>query len=521
MPQQKEYAAKEYLRMNETSLGDKPSSPSLINKRHMKKSLLYPPSKGISTMRVIIAGAGEVGRGVAMALRAEKRQVALIDPDPVAINESQSIDCLLVTGNALSRDSLLRAGINDAEIVVLCTNNDEVNLLGCAFAKRVYSEQVGDRATRGLTTIATIRDPTLLDKNRGAGPLERWTRADHVVCASDDIVKQLAAGLLAPSVEEILPLGDNAWIAVAEVMPNSALIGKTTGEVDQWIVNIPSVYGIKSGDDKGILVSGSEVILEGDMLCFVARSTEEFLTITTGSGLQDPEWPNSPLVAIFGATKFGKKLAAHYLESGAEVVVIEPDLDSANELVGSPTGNSKRLDVIHGDPQDEELLRELSIDTYDVAIAALKDDNLNIAISMRAKDKGVARTGLILKDRALVEAVQRIGLTRPVSRRHVTVISILKSIHMNVPGAYQVIPQLPDIISISATISHQSYFIGRTIQEAEKKLGCRIVMVEKEDDSGTIQILNPSDVDILNAGDKVLVFLKRDDMKHVEKTLGS
>ncbi|MDP6148266.1 MAG: NAD-binding protein, partial [Candidatus Thalassarchaeaceae archaeon] len=142
----------------------------------MKKSLLYPPSKGISTMRVIIAGAGEVGRGVAMALRAEKRQVALIDPDPVAINESQSIDCLLVTGNALSRDSLLRAGINDAEIVVLCTNNDEVNLLGCAFAKRVYSEQVGDRATRGLTTIATIRDPTLLDKNRGAGPLERWTR---------------------------------------------------------------------------------------------------------------------------------------------------------------------------------------------------------------------------------------------------------------------------------------------------------------------------------------------------------
>ena len=61
-------------------------------------------------MRVIIAGAGEVGRGVAAALREERRQVALIDPDPEAINESQSLDCLLVTGNALSRDSLLRAG---------------------------------------------------------------------------------------------------------------------------------------------------------------------------------------------------------------------------------------------------------------------------------------------------------------------------------------------------------------------------------------------------------------------------
>ena len=45
-------------------------------------------------MRVIIAGAGEVGRGVAEALREEKRSVALIDPDPSAINESQSSDCL-------------------------------------------------------------------------------------------------------------------------------------------------------------------------------------------------------------------------------------------------------------------------------------------------------------------------------------------------------------------------------------------------------------------------------------------
>jgi trk system potassium uptake protein TrkA len=82
-------------------------------------------------MRVIIAGAGEVGRGVADALRQEKRSVALIDPKPSAINQSQSLDCLLVTGSVLSRDSLLRAGISDAEIIVMATNNDEVNLLAC------------------------------------------------------------------------------------------------------------------------------------------------------------------------------------------------------------------------------------------------------------------------------------------------------------------------------------------------------------------------------------------------------
>ena len=46
-------------------------------------------------MRVIIAGAGEIGRGVAAALRQESRSVALIDPNPTAIIESQSLDCPL------------------------------------------------------------------------------------------------------------------------------------------------------------------------------------------------------------------------------------------------------------------------------------------------------------------------------------------------------------------------------------------------------------------------------------------
>ena len=48
--------------------------------------------------------------------------------------------------------------------------------------------------------------------------------------------------------------------------------------------------------------------------------------------------------------------------------MIEPDLDLANELVGSQIGINKRLDVIHGDPQDEDLLRELGIDQQDICL---------------------------------------------------------------------------------------------------------------------------------------------------------
>ncbi|MDB4602519.1 NAD-binding protein [Euryarchaeota archaeon] len=470
-------------------------------------------------MRVIIAGAGEVGRGVANALRQEKRSVALIDPKPSAISESQSLDCLLVTGSVLSRDSLLRAGISDAEIIVMATNNDEVNLLACAFAKRVYSEQVGDRNAAGLTVVAVISNPNLLNTDRGAGPLEKWTRADYIVCSSDQIVEQLAAGLLAPSIDEILSFGDKSWISAVNVTSQSALIGVSTGDVTNVFVDIPLIYAISSENDGGRLTDGSEIIKEGDILVFVSRSTSKFNLITKAVGRVDPELPEKPLVAIFGATKFGNKLAKHYLEIGSEVVVIEPNLDLANELVGSKIGMNKRLDVIHGDPQDEDLLRELGIDNQDISIAALNDDNLNIAISMGAKDKGVARTGLLLKDRALVEAVQRIGLTRPISRRLVTVTSILKSIHMNIPGTYQSIPTLPEIISMSATLNSGNNLVGKTVEEAEHKIGSRIALIEKEDEDGVLNVLNPNQVDILEISDKIYLFLEKADLKRVEKSL--
>jgi trk system potassium uptake protein TrkA len=476
-------------------------------------------------MRVIIAGAGQVGRGIASALRGEKRSVAIIDPNPEAIRASQSLDCLLVTGSALSRDSLLRAGISDAEIIVLATNNDELNLLACSFANKVYSEQVGDRNASGLIAIARIRNTSLVDEIKGAGPLEKWSRADHAVCASEEIVEHLVSGLLAPSLNDIIPLGNNTWISISEVKPNSSLIGSTTSEPSQTKDDlsefIPPIYAIKSKGEKDILSTGSEIIREGDNLVFVTNSTSKFSLITRALGELDSELPEFPTVAIFGATHFGSKIAQHYLSKGSNVVIIEPDLDTANEIVGSEIGINKRLDVIHGDPQDEELLRELAIDEQDIAIATLDDDNLNISISMRAKDKGVPRTGLLLKDRALVEAVKRIGLTRPISSRQVAISAILKSIHKNYPGSYQNIPSLPSIVSLSTKIHDDHVFLNSSISEAERKIDVRVVMVDRTDTEGNREVRYPISINNIEKGDRIYLLTQKDNLRKVEKALGN
>ncbi|DAC62069.1 MAG TPA: NAD-dependent epimerase/dehydratase family protein, partial [Candidatus Poseidoniales archaeon] len=56
-------------------------------------------------MRIIIGGAGEVGRGVARALYDEGQDVVLIDTDPTAIKEAQSIDAFVLMGDVSRRDA--------------------------------------------------------------------------------------------------------------------------------------------------------------------------------------------------------------------------------------------------------------------------------------------------------------------------------------------------------------------------------------------------------------------------------
>ena len=473
-------------------------------------------------MRVIIAGAGEVGRGVAAALRGERRGVALIDPDPNAISDSQSLDCLLVTGSALSRDSLIRAGISDAEIIVFATNNDHVNVLGCAFAKRVFSEKVVDRTASGLITIANIRDSDIVDPNIGAGPLGDWARTNFVVSPSEEVVNQLTSGLVSPSLSDIIPLGDNAWIVQSSVTESSPVLGMPISSVfsDDDGPGYPRIIAMKGGEGKGRITNGSETIEEGDSLVFVTGSTRFFSEISRLVGDSSTEMPERPSVAIFGATDFGSRIAGHYLELGSSVVIIEPDLDTANSVVGSKIGISKRLDVIHGDPQDEELLRELAIEDHDIAIATLGDDNMNISISMRAFDKGVSRTGLILKDRALVEVIQRIGL-RPVSKRRVAIKSILKAIHMHVPGLYEPIPRIPSLVSMSAEIAPESEFVGKLWQEARQKLSAQLVMLERIDNDGGVQTLSENEIDTLEEGDRIYLILEIDEVSKVEDLLRS
>ena len=351
---------------------------------------------------VIIAGAGEVGRGVAQALIYERKNVILIDPDPDALKSAQSLECLLIAGDVMSRETLNRAGIQNAELLIMATDSDERNILGCSFAKdhRNHMESVNGE----MVTIARVNRMSVAREDTPE-QFHRWSSVDHAANADKEIVAELTAGLISPHILHTAPMGNDAFLSVSKVTEGSLLLGKPLIQAADAIDGLPIPVGIVASGGKSSIIDDSTEAESGDLLLFAAIGVHVQTRISAACGFTSEPMVDQPRVIIFGATSVGNDLADHYLKNESYVTVVEPDLNVANDLVGSDLGNHRRLDVIHGEPSDVELLKDIGMSDHDIAISTLDDDNGAIAIAMRAVDEGVNRTGLIVDDSTLKTSI--------------------------------------------------------------------------------------------------------------------
>ena len=102
-------------------------------------------------MEIIIAGSGKVGLTLARQLASEGHNITLIDKDSLILEEAvEQFESMAVCGNCASKEVLLQAGTDKADLVIAATSADEVNLLCCMTAHGLNSD---------IHTIARIRNP--------------------------------------------------------------------------------------------------------------------------------------------------------------------------------------------------------------------------------------------------------------------------------------------------------------------------------------------------------------------------
>lgn len=90
-------------------------------------------------MKIVIAGAGSVGRAVALELLDHGHEVTLIDKKPDQLRVASVADAEWVLADACSPEALSEAGLREADVVLAATGDDKANIVISLLAKTEFA----------------------------------------------------------------------------------------------------------------------------------------------------------------------------------------------------------------------------------------------------------------------------------------------------------------------------------------------------------------------------------------------
>ncbi|MVA97731.1 Trk system potassium transporter TrkA [Nitratireductor sp. CAU 1489] len=212
----------------------------------------------VEAMRIVVAGGGNIGLYVAQALEARqsRTKVKIIEDTrerAVAIADKLR-RTIVLNGSALDQKVLLEADIQDADLMVALTNNDQVNILSSVMAKRLGCK----------SNLALINNPTYQDFTRTLG-IDAHVNPRTVTISR--ILQHVRRGRIRAvhSVQRGL-----AEIIEAEALDTSPLVGSPLRDLE-----LPDGMrlGIVYRDGQAIKPNGAFVVRPGDRIVIFALAS--------------------------------------------------------------------------------------------------------------------------------------------------------------------------------------------------------------------------------------------------------
>jgi len=100
-------------------------------------------------MRIMIVGGGEIGSGLTKSLSKKKQDIVLIERDEDLCKAlADELNATVIHGDATKPDVLEEVGVKEADVLVVVTGEDEINLLVCLVAKELSNAAIITRATK-------------------------------------------------------------------------------------------------------------------------------------------------------------------------------------------------------------------------------------------------------------------------------------------------------------------------------------------------------------------------------------
>ena len=362
-------------------------------------------------MKIIIAGAGEVGFHLAKLLSYESQEITLIDHDKERLAYADNhLDIKVVKGDATSISTLKDARILNSDLFISVTSSETSNITSCVLAK-----QLGARRT-----IARISNPEFINHKEEVGFTQFGI--DELISPESLAASEIELLLSKSVFNDSYEFEDGALTMLGlSLSSNAKIINKSVKVAAQLLSDIHFIpIAIqRSGSPLTIIPRGDTVFKEGDRVVFItSKGGDEELCKLTGK--QRTEIKN---LMILGGGKIGFKTASD-LSKNFNIKLVEKIKNRAFDLAEQLPNTL----IIHADGRNVELLEEENIKDMDAFIAVTGNSEANIMSCLVAKSKGVKKTIALVDNMDYYELSQSIGIDTLINKKLLAANSIFRYI---------------------------------------------------------------------------------------------
>ena len=442
-------------------------------------------------MRVIVLGAGNVGRAVVDALHAE-HELTIIDTDDERLSAlADRYDVRTVEGNGTTKRVMREAGIEDAGLMIACSSREDANLVSAMLARKLSRARV----------IVRTSSPEYLEAWR-----EREIDVDFMVSSELETANAISGLIGIPAARQTDVFADGKVQIVEFDVPDETTAGPVIGKPlrEAEIPRDSKVVAIIRGK-KLILPRGGESIEPGDRIIIIAApaSAREWSRLIARGQHQEIDD-----LIVFGAGQMGSAIARVLLHRDVRIRLVDASHERAMEAAEALP--NARVFCAHA--FDPEFFERERLGRASAAVFCLNDDAKNLYAAVLARVHGVRLTIALAHDPAALSVYERGGVDVAINPRQVIAEELVRFAHD--PRIRQIAMLDDDRFEIlDLTVRSDSELAGRRFDDLPQT-GSVIGAIVRDG-----QVLFPHGSDQLLPDDRVIIFVESRRAALVEKVL--
>ena len=361
-------------------------------------------------MKIIIAGAGEVGSHLAKMLSHEQHDIVVIDPDEDRLNPIESnLDVLTINGSATSIEVLREANIQKSDLFIAVAHLEDTNITSAILGKKLGAKK----------TIARIDNQEYLENSYR----DYFTNLgiDYLMYPEKIAAREILGFLHHTRTTEFFDFsGGKLSLYIIKLDENVPILEKTLLELTDTSKKLDYRAVAITRNEETIIPRGNDQFKVNDLVYVVSTQTG-FVNLMKLLGKKPFEIKN---IMILGGSRIGKRTALE-LEKKFNVKLIEIDKNKCQVLADI----LEKTLIINGDGRDKDLLIEEGLPNMDAFIAVTGNSETNILACLMAKKTGIKKTIAEVENMEYINLAENIGIDSIINKKIITASRISRFTH--------------------------------------------------------------------------------------------